>query len=155
MVTTYDKIILWWLTNRKHKKNFWLDTSLLPWWKKSCIPQVHTSEDILTKMIKTFPLTLNFFWVVYIACLFKNALFVHGNTLSMLYSETRLLIFLLGLRGIPTWEFWSYATSIVMVLFLLILPVAHCSETVRVPITKFTGKLVCIVQYLWHELEEK
>ena len=26
---------------------------------------VHTSEDILTKMIKIFPLTLNFFWVVY------------------------------------------------------------------------------------------
>ena len=35
--------------------------------KKSCTPQndVHTSEDILTKMIKNFPLTLNFFWVVY------------------------------------------------------------------------------------------
>ena len=32
--------------------------------KKSCIPQndVHTSEDILTKMIKN---SLNFFWVVY------------------------------------------------------------------------------------------
>ena len=29
MVTTNDKIILWWLTNRKQTKNFWLDTSLL------------------------------------------------------------------------------------------------------------------------------
>ena len=64
MVTTNDKIIIWWLTNRKHKnKIFWLDTSLLPWWKKSHVPPC-TSEDILTKMIKKFPLTLNFFWVV-------------------------------------------------------------------------------------------
>ena len=37
--------------------------------KKSHVPpknDVHTSEDILTKMIKKFPFTLNFFWVVYI-----------------------------------------------------------------------------------------
>ena len=60
MVTTNDKIILWWLTKNKHKKTFWLDTSLLPWWKKkACTPQndVHTSEDILTKIIKIWPLT--------------------------------------------------------------------------------------------------
>ena len=65
MATTNDKIIIWWLTNRKP---FDLDTSLLPWWKKAMyFPKndVHTSEDILTKLIKKFPLTLNFFWVVY------------------------------------------------------------------------------------------
>ena len=38
MVTTNDKIIIWWLTNRKHKNTFWLDTSLLPWWKKGMYP---------------------------------------------------------------------------------------------------------------------
>ena len=36
--------------------------------KKSCTPQndVHTSEDILTKMIKKIHLTLNLLWVVHI-----------------------------------------------------------------------------------------
>ena len=57
MVTTNDNKITWWLTNRKHKQTFWLDTSLLPWWKKVMYPQndVHTSEDILTKIIKRTP----------------------------------------------------------------------------------------------------
>ena len=39
----------------------------------------------------------------YMACPFKNALFVYGKTHYMLYSETRLpafVYFLLGLRGI-------------------------------------------------------
>ena len=53
MVATNDKIIIWWLTNRKHKKTFWLDTSLLPWWKKVMYPPkmmfTQVSEDILTK----------------------------------------------------------------------------------------------------------
>ena len=42
--------------------------------KKVMYPQndVHTSEDILTKMIKKFPLTLNFFWVVYVTQCTKN-----------------------------------------------------------------------------------
>ena len=68
MVTTNDKIICWWLTNRKQKTFFYLlDTSLLPWWKQVMYPPKwcsHNCEDILTKMIKKFPLTLNFFWVL-------------------------------------------------------------------------------------------
>ena len=41
--------------------------------------------------------------------------------------------------------------------FLVDMPyiIAHCSETVRVPITKFTRKLVYIIRYLWHELPEE
>ena len=48
------------------KKTFEYTLVYYPDEKKSCTPQndVHTSEDILTKMIKKFPLTLNFFWVV-------------------------------------------------------------------------------------------
>ena len=70
MVTTNDKnnSLMAHEQKTQKKKHFWLDTSLLPWWKKAVMyPQndVHTSEDILTKMIKKFPLTLNFFWVVY------------------------------------------------------------------------------------------
>ena len=71
MVTTNDNIILWWLTNKKQTptKTFWLATSLLPWWKKVMYPQndVHTSEDITyKKWLTKIPLTLNFFWVVYL-----------------------------------------------------------------------------------------
>ena len=32
----------------------------------------HTSEDILTKMIKTFPLTLNFFWSSVTCAVYMN-----------------------------------------------------------------------------------
>ena len=51
MVMTNDKIIIWWLTNRKTQKIFWLDN-------------VHTIEDILTKMIEKFPLSLTLNFVV-------------------------------------------------------------------------------------------
>ena len=53
---------------KTHKQNFWLDTSLLPWWKNSHVPpeMMFTQVKTLTKMIQKFPLTLNFFWVVYI-----------------------------------------------------------------------------------------
>ena len=82
MVTTNDKIILWWLTNRKHTNKNWLDK------KRSCTPQndVHTSEDILTKMIKKFPLTLNFFWVVYFQLSISNLLFSPQSTMKSLDS---------------------------------------------------------------------
>ena len=57
---------------KTQKKIFWLDTSLLPWWKQVMYPQndVHTSEDILTKMINKFPLTLNQFTsgILYFFC---------------------------------------------------------------------------------------
>ena len=71
MVTTNDSLMA-----HEQKTHFWLDISLLPWWKKVMYPQnyVHTSEDILTKMITKFPLTLNFFWVVYVSCQVYNFL---------------------------------------------------------------------------------
>ena len=86
-------ITLWWLTNRKHKKTFWLDASLLRWWKKVMYPQndVHISEDILTKMITKCPLTLNFFWVVwdddvYVFCVsVSKTLFVSMYTIKYAY----------------------------------------------------------------------
>ena len=62
-LTTNDKIILWWLTNRKHtKNNFWLDTSLLPWWTKSHVPPKwcsHKWRHTFKKWSKNFlwPLT--------------------------------------------------------------------------------------------------
>ena len=133
------------------------------------------------------------------------ALLIHSNTLSTCFTvkpdwlyfywafgefppgnvEVMQLQFLLQSPwGIPTWEFWSYATSISSTKSLgdshlgilklcnfnwngiiyfnfanfqmdMSYIIAHCSETVRVPITKFTGKLVYIIRYLWHELEEK
>ena len=70
MVTTNDKIIIWWLTNRKHKKPFWLDTSLLPWWKKVMYPTKwcshkwrHTYKN--DQKISSDP----FYWVVYLELL--------------------------------------------------------------------------------------
>ena len=54
MVTTNDKIIIWWLTNRKHKKLLLIRHKFITLMKKSHVGptpknDVHTSEDILTK----------------------------------------------------------------------------------------------------------
>ena len=97
------------------KKNFYFSSNL-------CQRYIHDVNKLPCKFGDGHS---DSFWAMsnYMACPFENALFAHGNTLSMLYSETRVLIFLLGRRGIPTWEFWSYETSVVMVLFLLILPI--------------------------------
>ena len=98
MVTTNDKIIIWWLTNRKHKKHVWLDTITLM--KKSHVPppkkkkkknDVHTSEDILTKTIRNFPLTLNFFWVEYLFC--SITWDVKLNNISAYNNKVLVLIF--------------------------------------------------------------
>ena len=98
MVTTNDKIILWWVTNRKHKKTFDYTLVYYPDEKKSRTPpppkknDVHTSEDILTKMIKKCNLTLNFFWVAYILfyaylfILIKYRCFYTTNILPMVYN---------------------------------------------------------------------
>ena len=85
MVTTNDKLILWWLTNRKHKNKLLIRTLIYYPDEKSHVPppppplpdDVHTSEDILPKMIKNISLTLNLFWVVGLYICF---MYVGGQT---------------------------------------------------------------------------